>query len=69
MQIETIVSILALLGSIAGVYVNLSNRLTRVETRLDTKADKDKLLEKIDEMRISLEKKIESEIQKLELHS
>jgi hypothetical protein len=67
-SLESIIGILTviiMIGSIVGVFIHSNNRITVLETKLEYKIDRELLLKKMDELRISIEKKISDEMSKL----
>ncbi len=58
-------TIVLCVGAVIGVFVKTDKRITIVETRLEKKTDSDVLLEKLDRMRVAIENKIETEVQKI----
>jgi hypothetical protein len=67
-SLESIIGILTviiMIGSIVGVFIHSNNRITVLETKLEYKIDRELLLKKMDELRISIEKKISEEMSKL----
>jgi uncharacterized membrane protein len=63
--IGSTVAVLGLAGSIIAVWIKMNSRIIVLETKLEAKIELSAFLEKLDEFRISIEKKIESEISKL----
>jgi len=60
-----ILTVIIMIGSIVGVFIHSNNRITVLETKLEYKIDRELLLKKMDELRISIEKKISDEMSKL----